>query len=211
MNRANTFIRFSSSSVIKYLRNCYDLDPQTVIAYFYYSFSDVAKQNLEGMLCSLIKQLCCHRPDTPQPLKALSKHKERGQRPDIETLEATLAGTTHGFSNVYLVIDALDECPFESGERKVLLNCLRRIHMAEYENLHLLCTSRNESDIAAALRPLMCSASRLPVDLSVYKAAVDHDIGLYIDGTLSSNSYESWSDDIKTETRKSLIENADGM
>jgi hypothetical protein len=161
------------------------------------------------MLGSLIKQLCCCRPNTPQPVKDLRQHKERDHYPDMETLEATLADTIYGFSNVYLVIDALDECP-ESVEREKLLNCLLRIHMAASENLHLLCTSRKEPDIEAMLGPVLSSPSNAAVDLSVYKNAVDHDIGLYIDKTLASSRYDSWKD-FKAEVRATLIENADGM
>jgi ankyrin repeat domain-containing protein 50 len=163
------------------------------------------------MLGSLTKQLCCRRPNTPQPVKDLDRYREQGQRPDMKTLEDTLAATIQGFSNVYLVIDALDECPFESGERKKLLDCLRRIHMAASDNLHLLCTSRRETDIEAVLNPLLSSPSKIAVDLSIYKDAVDHDIGLHIDKTLVSSDYDSWPDTIKTEARATLIRNADGM
>lgn len=129
----------------------------------------------------------------------------------METLEATLATTIYGFSKVFLVIDALDECPLESGERKKLLACLRRIHMATSENLYLLCTSRREPDIEAALNPLLSPPSKTALDLSIYKGAVDRDIGLYIDNTLATSDYGSWSDIIKAEARATLIKNADGM
>lgn len=163
------------------------------------------------MLGSLIKQLCCRRPDTPQPLRDLGRYKEQGQRPDMKTLVDTLAATVHGFSDVFLVVDALDECPFESGERKKLLDCLRRIHMAKSDNLHLLCTSRRESDIAAVLNPLLSSSSKIAIDLSTCKAAVDHDIGLYINQTLATSDYDSWPESVRVEARETLIKNADGM
>src|SRR5277367_6572381 len=111
-----------SSSVIKHLRDSHDSNPQAAIGFFYFSFNDVEKQNTVGMLGSLIKQLCCRRPNTPQPLRDLGLYKEQGQRPDMKTLVNTLAATICGFSDVFLVIDALDECPFESGERKKLLD-----------------------------------------------------------------------------------------
>jgi hypothetical protein len=163
------------------------------------------------MLESLIKQLCCRRPDTPQPVKDLSQYKEKGQRPDTKTLEATLLATLGGFSHVYLVIDALDECPFESGQRERLLDCLHRIHSFNSENLHLLCTSRRESDIEIVLGPILTMPFKTAVDLSIYRDAVNHDIGLFIDETLASSKYNSWPDSIKTEARATLIKNADGM
>jgi hypothetical protein len=163
------------------------------------------------MLSSLIKQLCCCRPDTPQPLRDLGRYEEQGQRPDMKTLVDALAATIHGFSNVFLVIDALDECPFESGERKKLLGCLYSIHISKSDNVHLLCTSRREPDIEAVLNPLLSSPSKIAIDLSIYKEAVNHDIGLYIDQTLATSDYESWPESIRVEARATLIEKADGM
>lgn len=163
------------------------------------------------MLGSLIKQLCCRRPDTPQPLKDLGRYKEQGQRPDTKTLVNTLAATIRGFSDVFLVIDAMDECPFQSGERKKLLDCLRGIHMAKSDNLHLLCTSRREPDIETVLNPLLSSPAKIALDLSIYKDAVNRDIGLYIDKTLATSDYDSWLESVKAEARATLIQNADGM
>jgi ankyrin repeat domain-containing protein 50 len=163
------------------------------------------------MLGSLIKQLCCRRPNTPRSLKDLGRYKEQGQRPDMKTLMDTLAATIHGFSDVFLVIDALDECPFDSGERKKLLDCLRRIHVAKPDNLHLLCTSRREPDIEAVFNPLLSPPSKIALDLSIYRAAVNRDIGLYIDKTLATSDYDSWLESVKVEARATLIENADGM
>ncbi|KAK4083830.1 uncharacterized protein Triagg1_1492 [Trichoderma aggressivum f. europaeum] len=46
-----------SSSVISYLKDKYASRPSTALAYFYFSFSDVKKQQVDGMLASLIKQI----------------------------------------------------------------------------------------------------------------------------------------------------------
>lgn len=127
----------------------------------------------------------------------------------METLENTLSATIHGFSKVFLVIDALDECPSESGERKTLLDSLYRIHTARFGNLHLLCASRKVFDIQNSR--LLSLPSRVAVDLSIYKDAVDKDIGLYIDKTLSSSDYDSWPVSTKAVAKTALIKKADGM
>jgi hypothetical protein len=204
-------ISLYSSSIIKHLKDSYESDPRTALAFFYFSFNDAAKQSTDEMLSSLIKQLCCRRPITPQTIKDLGRYKELGQRPDTKTLEDMLLATVHGFSGVYLIIDALDECPFESGEQKKLLQSLCRIYRASSENLHILWTSRRESDIEAAISPLLSAPSQFGMDLSVYREAVDHDIGLHIDKTLDFPDYTSWPLAIKAEARAKLIEKADGM
>jgi hypothetical protein len=47
--------------------------------------------------------------------------------------------------------------------------------------------------------------------LSIYREAIDKDIGFYIDKTLDTSDYNSWPGSIKAETRDTLIEKADGM
>jgi hypothetical protein len=98
-----------SSSVIKHPNESYQEDLGTALAYYYFSFTDSEKENHltgDGMLCSIIKQLCCQRPDTPEPLKALGAFMDKGRRPDSETLERALDAAVRGFSAVYLIIDA---------------------------------------------------------------------------------------------------------
>ncbi|KAI3317226.1 ankyrin repeat-containing domain protein [Xylariaceae sp. AK1471] len=197
-----------SSSVVKYLRDRYASDPGSAFAYFFFSFSDQEKQKVVVMLASLVKQLYASRPDTPQPVKSLGEYKEKGERPDIETLEATLIATASGFSSVSIVIDALDECPTLNGERRKLLRSLNRIVSAMPRNLHVFCTSRVEPDISAAMSTVLSLPSRASIDLI---ANTNHDIGLYIDSVFASADYSLWPDDLKAEAKALLIERADGM
>jgi hypothetical protein len=163
------------------------------------------------MLCSLIKQICCRRPNTPQSVEFLTEYKEKGHRPDRKTLENILLDTIHGFSRVYVILDALDECPNENDERGKLLDSLGRIINKGSPNLHFLCTSRRISDIDAALEPMTSSPSNITIDLSARKEAVDRDIGLHIDNTFDTIPFKSWPSDIKAEAKVALIEKADGM
>ena len=197
-----------SSSVIKHLRDRYASEPDTALAYFYFSFADLKKQNVAEMLASLVKQLCSCRPDTP--IHNLVQFKERGERPDIGTLEAALAATMRGFGRVHLVIDGLDECPALNGERGDLLDTFCRIVTTAPENVHILCTSRKEADIGDAIIPLLSPRANNSVDLSRRQRHLD-DIGLYIDSTLASRDYGSWPDSVKAEVRNALIEKSDGM
>ena len=110
-----------------------------------------------------------------------------------------------------MVLDALDECPFENGEREKLLESVCRVHNQASQNLHLLCTSRRETDIAAVLKPMLSTHLKMDIDLSAHKKAIDHDIGLHIDNTFGVEPFRSWPDEIKSEARAALIEKADGM
>ncbi|KAK3317580.1 ankyrin repeat-containing domain protein [Cercophora scortea] len=200
-----------SSSVIRHLWRKRASDPETALAYFYFSFSDSRKQNVLDMLASLLKQIVSQRPNIPLSFKDLGVYKERGERPDIGTLETVIIASVCGFSAVHLVVDAMDECPTINGERRKLLNSIRRIVEKAPDNLHMFCTSRNEADINTAISPLLTSSSRAAIDLTKHRDAVDHDILVLINATLSSDDYSSWPDDIKAEVRDAITKRADGM
>lgn len=200
-----------SSSVIKHLRDEYKAEPDIAVAYFFFSFSDSKKQSLAVMLASLVRQLCARRPNTPQPVKSLSEYKNGGGRPDTKTLEAALMATTRGFSEVFVVIDALDECPTLANERTKLLDSLGRVIAAMPGNLHILCTSRPEADIKAAMDPVLSRPLGTTIDLTSDQSRHNKDIGLYIDRTLESADYEYWPANLKVEAKGLLLEKADGM
>lgn len=163
------------------------------------------------MLASLLKQIFARRPDIPDPVARLGEYKARGERPDTETLEAAILATSHWFSATFIIIDALDECPSASGEREKLLTSLGRLIATMPANIHILCTSRAESDIVTKMSGLLSEPQRAEIDLTTYRIGLNHDIGLCIDETLSSDSYRSWPPSLKDHAKKLLIEKADGM
>jgi hypothetical protein len=161
----------------------------------------------------LIKQLYCHRPNTPEPVEALHKFRENGQNPDLDDLRNALLATIRGFSGVYIVLDALDEFAIEASDRKKLLDFIRQIHRSDLEKLHILCTSRREVDIEKTFKPLFTTplAGNIDVDLLSYRRKLDYDIGLHIDDTLASEAFDDWPEELKKEGKQALVEKADGM
>jgi hypothetical protein len=202
-----------SSSVIKHLKDSYGANPQIALAYFYFRFDDPEKPNTMALVRSLIKQLYCCRPNTPEAVESLHKYRENGQNPEPDDLRDALIATMRGFSSAYIVLDALDEYSLEISERKKLLDFIRQIQNSELENLHILCTSRRETDIEKAFNGLFSASAPAKVDVNLltYRYKVDHDIGLHIDKTLESEIYDEWSEKIKKEVREALVAKADGM
>ncbi|KAL6898779.1 ankyrin repeat-containing domain protein [Trichoderma evansii] len=200
-----------SSSVIQHLKQELDNDDSTPIIYYYFAFSDVQKQDRNGMLASLIKQICCQRPNVPDSVKNLGEYKKAGMRPSTDELEKCLITATCGFSAVYIIIDALDECPELNEQREQLMETLHHILAAEFDNLHLFCTSRKEPDIDASLRRYLSEPGRVEICLSTYIWEIRRDISQYVDYTLADVNYSSWPDDIKTEAKEILIEKSDGI
>jgi hypothetical protein len=134
-----------------------------------------------------------------------------------------MRATIADFENVYLIIDALDECPVmaqevlddgekrEVRERDKLLACLQQMYGWGEANLHLLLTSRKENDIDSKLRPLFNLESAAEINLEVHKDSVNHDIGTFIDGKLATSKMKNWPKDIRKLIRSTLIAKADAM
>lgn len=167
----------------------------------------------------MVKQLSCHGQSDSPELEVLKKHQEKGHRPDLTTLEAILLSTIRQYSTVYLIVDALDECPFRNSQRKRLMDSLSRIYLAAPGGLKMLCTSRNEPDIEASLKAWFSLPRLLPelarrgivIDLVAFKAHIDNDIVIYIRNHLDSNEYNSWPETLKHEAKMTLMDRADGM
>ncbi|KAK4067399.1 uncharacterized protein Triagg1_7579 [Trichoderma aggressivum f. europaeum] len=202
-----------TSSVINYLKDRHTLKPSTALAYFYFSFSDIKKQQVNEMLASLIKQICSNRFDVSQldAIKRLNDYKMKGQRPDTQTLETALLSSTSGCSAVYIIIDGLDECPLLGGQREQLLKSLRRILAAASDNFHIFLTSRKKPDINLRIRPLLSSPAKIEIDLLSHQQAIDDDIRQCINVTLATDDFDTWPEEVKEEARQLLAQKADCM
>lgn len=182
-----------------------------MVSYFYFSFSDLKKQEVDGMLASLIKQIWSHQLQASQIIQRLQQYKTKGERPDTETLEAILIASTSEFTNLYIIIDALDECPLLNRQRERLLKSLQRILANAPPNFHIFLTSRKEPDIEGSIRSNLLSPDRIEIDLLARQQILNQDIDLYILSQLSTNYYARWPPSIKEEARNSLIQKADCM
>ncbi|KAL6904536.1 ankyrin repeat-containing domain protein [Trichoderma evansii] len=202
-----------SSSVIKHLQDRHASNPSTILAYFYFSFSDPKKQNVDGMLASLIKQIGS-RQRNKQLLQRLGEYMIKEQRPDIKTLEEALMVSLSGFRDVYVVIDGLDECPVLNDRRERLLESLDYILANAPGGLHVFLTSRKELDIDAKIRPHLSEPlkmEKMKIDLLAHWEILNRDICHYIDSKLARNKFKSWPERLKMEARKSLLDKADYM
>ncbi|KAI8210061.1 putative ankyrin repeat protein [Colletotrichum sp. SAR 10_76] len=200
-----------SSSVIKHLKDEYEDDPQTALAYHFFSFGNLDQQKVTAMLSSLVRQLCASRPDTPRPIKRFENYMARGERPDVTTLENALIAAVHGFSAVFIVVDALDECPTLQGERPKLLACLRRIIATMPDNLHIFCTSRAERDIYATIDKVLSLPAKVAIDLTQNRVGLNDDLRQYTESVLATETYDSWPEELKIDAKELLLEQADGM
>ena len=130
------------------------------MAYFYCDFRDTSKQSRRDLLHSLVIQLSSRSDPCCDVLSRLYLEYNSGaQKPSEGKLVKCLKEmvTLPDQRSVYLIIDALDECPDSSGlpsPREQVLDLLRELVELSLPNLHLCVTSRPEIDIRAVLEPL---------------------------------------------------------
>jgi hypothetical protein len=141
-------------------------DGNASLAIFYCDFNEKQKRELRGVVSSLLVQFC-HRSDSYCDILSnfYTEHangmKHAGDNALVECLKEILK--LPGQAPVYLVLDALDECPITSSmppPREEVLKLIEELMDSQIPNLHVCVTSRPEVDIKAALHPLtFCSIS----------------------------------------------------
>lgn len=121
--------------------------------------------------------------------------------------KTALASMIQNTSTTFIIIDALDECPSHGGERAKLLELLRSLTASPSANLHLLVTSRRESDIEEKL-----TGSVTMPPLSIQGEDTDIDIRTHVRAQLASdNTMSKWPEPIKLEVEEVLNTKAKGM
>ena len=129
-------------------------------AFYYFDFKNTAKQDVRGLLSSLLVQLCARSNPCYEILFRLYSAYDNGSRlPDDKALLQCLRDMLElpGQPMIYLIVDALDECPNTSGvvpPRERVLNLIEDLVEFDLENLRVCVTSRPEADILETLLPL---------------------------------------------------------
>jgi hypothetical protein len=127
------------------------------MAYYYFDFRDVKKQDCEGLLSSLILQLSAESDSCYDILSRLYTDNSRGIRsPSISALKKCLKDmlSLPGQAPIYIIVDALDECPNFPGlpsAREKVLFLIEELVDLKLPNLHLCMASRPEIDIRIVL------------------------------------------------------------
>jgi hypothetical protein len=183
------------------------------MAYYYFDFRDIKKQNCYGMLSSLISQLSVESDSCYDVLFKLYLDNGRGmQEPDIDALKKCLADmlSLPGQGQMYIILDALDECPSFPGTpsaREDVLQFIKEIVNLKLPNVNLCVASRPEMDIRLVLEPLTTLKISLHDEIGQKK-----DITEYINSIVRSDlSMRRWNEEDKQLVVDTLSGKADGM
>jgi hypothetical protein len=205
---------FASSSIIEDITAVCEAG-STIMAYFYFDSRDLNTQTCHDLLRSLVFQLfICSRPCGDILHRIYKTHKDGTRQPSDITLKECLKEMLRlpGQSPIFIILDALDECPESPGipsPRNEVLQLVKELVDLHLQGLHICVTSRPEVDIRAVLEPLVSHSVSLH-DESGQKT----DIAEYVRSVVNSSpttAMRTWGVEDKRLVIDSLTKRADGM
>ena len=207
-------LTFTSSSVIQDIQDMCQTGLAT-LAFFYFDFRDVNKQDVRSLLSSLLIQLCRESDKYSRILfRRYLNHDNGTRQPSEEVLMECLKDMlkVSGHGELYIVVDALDECPSFPGyptPREQVLAILRELVILRLPHVHFCFTSRPEVDIRNAMK-----------DLAVHNVSLheqdgqNQDIFDYIEFIFSSDRpghIQRWKEEDRQLAKDTLLNGARGM
>ena len=202
-----------SSGIIEDIKALQKTGSPVSLAYFYCDFRDEAKQSHRNLIISILWQLATQSDLCCDLLSRLySEHDDGRQRPSEGTLSQCLKEMlllpTSG--SVHIIIDALDECPNNSGmptPREKVLGLVQDLVGLQLRNVHICVTSRPEFDIRTTLESLTSLHVSLHNQSGQTKDIID-----YISSVVDSDKMmQRWREEDKRDVIKTLSERANGM
>jgi hypothetical protein len=110
---------------------------------------------------------------------------------------------------IYIIIDALDECPDTSGMRKKVLEFVRKLVELHLSNIRICITSRLEVDIRNVIERLTSTSNCISLH---DEEGQKKDIADYINSVVYSDpKMMKWLDEDKKLVIKTLSDGAEGM
>ena len=183
------------------------------MAYFFFDFKDTGKQDSRALLSSILTQLS-HQSDSLCDILSgcHSAHQSGSRQPSGRTLTKCLEDMLRASGDVpvYLLLDALDECPNTMGvpsSRDKVLALINKLVNLNLPNLRLCVTSRPEIDIRTLIEPLTSNRISLHDQSGQKKDIVD-----YVKAVVYSDmNMRRWREEDKKVVIEVLSTKADGM
>jgi hypothetical protein len=185
------------------------------MAYFFFDFKDIGKQDVRGFLSSVLVQLCDQSISFRKILHELySEHRDGSNQSGDSALKQCLEKMFKASRKVpmYIIIDALDESPDTFGlqsSREKILTLVQELVGFNLPNLRLCITSRPEVDIRDVLEPLTSISNRISLH---DEDGQRKDIANYISSVVCSDmKIKRWREKDKELVTETLLNRADGM
>ncbi|KAJ6476510.1 hypothetical protein C8R47DRAFT_660542 [Mycena vitilis] len=160
-----------SSTIIDKLAE--DYGNNTAIAFFYFDFTDKAKQTMDMALWRIILQLSRQCPNAYYSLSTEQRSSGSVTIPTWDKLLAIFEKLLKELKRTYLILDALDECRAEDHE--LVVDFLRTILRWPDIRLHILVTSQPREIFATGL-----GTYENTVRIQIREDTTSNDISLFV-------------------------------
>lgn len=179
---------------------------ETTVVYYYCDSSDSRSLKLQNILGTIIRQLL----ETIVISEALEQQIDKYFRPQTrvateEELFTLLSDAAQNFSNMYLLIDGLDECDKEDIDK--ILSVLGQLLRSQRPLIKIALFSREEKTIANALKSysrVRVSSDKISLDLSIF-------IQETVESKINCGRLCVSDPSLKKEVINALINGAQGM
>jgi len=190
-----------ASIVVNDLNTRFLVDQNVGIAYLYCNFRRRDEQSAEDLLASLLKQLTQQQSSVPDNVKALyDQHRDKQTRPPFDEILRALHTVAAMYSQVFIVADALDECPVSDGCRTKFLTEIFKLQAKC--GARLFATSRFNLEITEMFKRSMSLEIR----------ASEEDVRRYLEGHMFIlPTFVGRSSDLQEEIKTGVIKAVDGM
>jgi hypothetical protein len=203
-----------SSAIIENIKNVRQRTSASV-AYHYFDYKDKDKRHVRGLLKSVLFQLS---GDSDRYLGVLHRLyrmcRDGTEQPGISALTnclKTMLGLP-GQHPIFVIMDALDECPNNTGTpsaRDEVLDFVEDLVRLGHSNLFICITSRPEQDIQTVLNPLTSTSRRVALH---EERGQREDIHKFVRSFVyTDRAMRRWKDDDKELVIDTLSERASGM
>ena len=197
---------FLSASILKHFRDFCSISSQAVL-YFFFNDRHAQRHESQSMIRSLMQQVSIHWGGWPEEVHNLYSACGQGQDPPhSERLLAILHQQLAKYQGTYIILDALDEC----HDRHDLLKSIQGIASWDNASLHILVTSRRETDIQQSLGLLDCNVLKERMQ----REAVGVDIRTFVKYRLANDDkLKRWhkDSDMQQEIETTATSKAQGM
>ena len=203
-----------SSVVIEDMKNMRQVTPAS-ITYYYFDYKDASKRDLHGFLVSILSQLGDQSDRCWDVLHELyTTCDDSSKQPSDAALVKCLKTMVElpGQVPIFIIMDALDECPSNTGTpsaREEVLDFVEDLVEANPGNLFICITSRPEQDIQTVLNPLTSPSCRVSLH---EENGQKEDINSYVRSFVEKDrSMRRWREEDRELVITTLSERANGM
>jgi hypothetical protein len=191
-------IQTSRSTVIDHLEREHQ-NAHVGVAYVYCIYNGI-HQTAVNLLGSLLRQLAVQNSAMLDDIKSCHKN-QRDSRPSLEQISRLLHSQVQKYNTVFIVIDALDECPEAGQVRKHFLAEVRRLR----PDVQIMVTSRHLPSIE----------STFSQDKRLEVRAHEEDVQTFIESRMATRTELSdvlyGHDDVRSIIVATLLKKTHGM